>query len=495
MKDTPTDSILVSFLGTGDYVKVFYGLDGKTCERDEEFVQVALIDLLGTVAPTRAIVFLTEDARAKHFAGLQRALGDRVALTPVSIPNGSQQDELWKIFSTIGEAIPEGSRVIFDMTHGLRSLPLVASLSLSFFRHLRSIEVVGVYYGAFEALGPPAVIKKLCADLRTRLDSGELSFDEFRQKMGVAPVFDLTDMFALPAWAEALSEWQRTGRPGGLVNLTDPYLADLKRRLRQNAPESLVRLPSKLALVGDTLEAMRSDRIGEATLDALKCIEAAKAEIRGHVSLAPLELALTSLAESVRMLAVDRADGAESVTDAYLEQQIALAAWYEGHGDLSKALSVLRECITSACVRCAIEAGIRELSDGPRIARFHSSAFRGAIESIVTSLACPDLGDERPRDEDAAEKLRVWAADEGLLFERYRLAQVAIRNQRNKLNHCWTGEEHSKERWNQHSLSNLAKLTRDAVEVVRAFVGAVCDRSREVRRSLDGDVLAFGVES
>lgn len=100
--------------------------------------------------PGRIHLLVTEGAKAHgHFAELRQALGG--ILNPVSIPNGSDEGELWRIFESVTDAIPRGSRVIFDITHGFRSLPFLVFLTVAYLRRAREVSVLHVLYGNFDA--------------------------------------------------------------------------------------------------------------------------------------------------------------------------------------------------------------------------------------------------------------------------------------------------------------------------------------------------------
>ncbi|MFB9991970.1 TIGR02221 family CRISPR-associated protein [Deinococcus oregonensis] len=78
-------------------------------------------------------------------------------------------------------AIPEGSTVYMDVTHGFRSLPIVTLLALAYLRSVRGVKLAGVLYGAFEA------------------------------GQAITPVFDLTPFVSLLDWASAAERFIDTG--------------------------------------------------------------------------------------------------------------------------------------------------------------------------------------------------------------------------------------------------------------------------------------------
>src|SRR5690606_29330012 len=164
------------------------------------------------------------------------------------------------------ENITEGDHVWLDITHCFRALPVAAVLALTFARNMKRFTFEGLLYGAFEA-------RDECAN--------------------TAPVFDLTAMLTLPAWAESLAEWKRTGRADGIVQQTKPYLSQVQRQKRPAT--ALTGIPDALQQVSDALTMVRHDVPGFLAESAIKHIEEAQADIPNHPSIKPLGLILGPL--------------------------------------------------------------------------------------------------------------------------------------------------------------------------------------------------------
>lgn len=100
--------------------------------------------------PRRLHLVVTEAARRHgHFEELLRLLGP--VLNPIAIPSGRDQHELWTIFNSITGAVSRGSRIVFDITHGFRSLPFLAFLTVAYLRRARKVSVRHIVYGNREA--------------------------------------------------------------------------------------------------------------------------------------------------------------------------------------------------------------------------------------------------------------------------------------------------------------------------------------------------------
>lgn len=208
-------TIFLSFLGTGSYTPCNYLLGSERID-NVRFIQQALVRLLckGFHGDDRIVVFLTEEARTKNwfdsqdngqsFAGLKGILDDMGKgdmVVPVAIPDGRSPDELWEIFNRVFAAINDNDKVIFDITHGFRSLPMLGMVLLNYARLLKNITIAGIYYGAFEALGPAWKVKDMSMEARN------------------APIFDLTDFTTLLDWSSGVQEFVRHGSPAGVADL------------------------------------------------------------------------------------------------------------------------------------------------------------------------------------------------------------------------------------------------------------------------------------
>lgn len=194
----------ISFLGYTrpelPYRETTYVYDGHECatafmaEATARFFREEIDELL---------VIVTEQAFRQNFADLERALADTVPVRPVPIPSGRDEAELWAMFAAIEQQIAPGDRIIFDITNGFRSLPVLALLAASFVRVARGATVERMVYGAYDAT-----------------------------QDGRTPVFDLTPFVRLLDWTTATDAFLRYGRADELARLAgDVPLARLLRQL------------------------------------------------------------------------------------------------------------------------------------------------------------------------------------------------------------------------------------------------------------------------
>lgn len=185
--------IFISFLGTGNYeaCRYRYGNEDVAEQLPEvKFVQTATV--LHCSSPENpldaCLIFCTDEAKEKHWADLRDEFirNELAEPTKVPIPSGQNEKELWEIFKIVSEQVPQDARIVFDVTHSFRSLPILMTILLNYLKELKNVELETCSYGAWEA----------------RKEKGGIS---------IVPVFDLTPFFELNAWARAVSLFEKTG--------------------------------------------------------------------------------------------------------------------------------------------------------------------------------------------------------------------------------------------------------------------------------------------
>lgn len=472
---TDRQRVMFSFLGTGEYLPVRYQLGEQVSAEPEVFTQIAILRALGDARPQTLYVGVTPGVRAhENWRRLQSQLSSLgVGCVDVRIEEGQSEESLWHNFSAIGGALPANSEVIFDMTHGLRSLPIVAMLALALFRNTRGLKIEAIYYGAFEALGA-------ARDLKPRIASGEV--------LPPAPVFDLTAMFSLSQWAEAASMWNRTGRAELFVELAGPYLKNIKRTLKRDAPQALTGVPQRIDFLNGALRLLRSDQIAAKALSVQELISSAKEQAHGHPALAPLNDVLTLIEPSLDALRADGASAAEN-NDIYLRHQVELARWYRRHDSIAESYSVLRECITSAAARLVHEAGIEELSDRRKSYKWQVAGYRGVAEWL---LKCLCDGDRREFSLASFERLHFYCGDNATMLRSFLDARSMVEKRRNPINHCWTGDEHARTNFAPTEIASTLTLLDEHTKVVAAFVENVIEHVKSASSATA--IMQIGVQ-
>ncbi|ABF45259.1 TIGR02221 family CRISPR-associated protein [Deinococcus geothermalis] len=215
------NTVILSALGTGAYREARY-----QSEHHSDIITTGLFAVaLHRWYPQAEVKLLATDAAwdsangdyvKKHHPDFER----------VRIPEGRTEAEAWELFGAMTDAVPPGSRVIFDITHGLRSLPMLGFLALSYLRVVRNVTIERVYYGALE-LTP-------------------------REEGALTPVVDLTPLVRLLDWAQAAKRFQDTGDASLFTGL-----------LRVRGPGNLNSVADCLGQLSTALASNRTVEVGE----------------------------------------------------------------------------------------------------------------------------------------------------------------------------------------------------------------------------------------
>lgn len=231
-------TIFLSFLGTNNYVNCNYFPEGKPEQMVEnvQYVQEALLKILGADLSEQdsCYFFLTSLAhkcnwlnngqfnpKTKRYnapnIGLRQRLQEmkqqgtlKAKVFPKRIPEGFSTEEIWTIFEEVFSCLKKGDRIIIDITHAFRSLPMLGMVLISYAKALRGIEVQGIFYGAFEKLGPASEVRQLPLNQRN------------------APILDLTTFSELQDWTAAAFDFVQYGNPQRWNALTSAGLEKIK---------------------------------------------------------------------------------------------------------------------------------------------------------------------------------------------------------------------------------------------------------------------------
>jgi len=294
---------LITVLGTGKYEPVTYRWNDHTYETS--FVQEAFVHWL---KPEVTCVLLTEKARAGHWQDLRQRLQEHTQTVAIDIPDGKNEAELWQIFTAISDAVHEGDEIAFDITHGFRSLPVLALLTIAYLKQIKQVKVRYILYGAFEA--------------RDAQDT---------------PVFDLTPFADLLDWLAAAKMFTATGDSSELGQL----IKEVQNTARRNRSAYAENLPLALKNFGMALEEVSNDlllaRVPNLP-DSVRKLAQRQSEAGTEVSqwTPPLTLLLDKIATAYAPF-----------RDDSLPTQAALIRWYLSHNHIVQAMTLAREWVVS----------------------------------------------------------------------------------------------------------------------------------------------------
>lgn len=308
---------VLSFLGTGNYQETTYAHEGRQCRT--RFFPVAACELFG---PDELVLALTSGARDKWWSELSTELAQgypQLQLTEVPIPDGSREEEIWQIFDALVEQFSPRDEVIIDITHGFRSLPVLAVIAATYLRVARNVTVQRLVYGAYEA----------------RTTDGP---------DGRSPVFDLTPFLTLLEWSAAADLFTRTGNAEPLAGLLIATQNALYRS-GARAPD----LPTNLKSTGQALaslsEALRLVRVHEAmraAQDVTNRLEAARTDTAAWAR--PFTVLLDQVRDAYLPFALA---SPETAPLRDLEVQLKMIRWYADKGWGVEAVALAREWLVS----------------------------------------------------------------------------------------------------------------------------------------------------
>ncbi len=114
----------------------------------------------------------------------------------VDICNASTEEEIWSVFETIYNTIEEGDEIIFDITHGFRSIPMLVITVINYAKVLKNCHLKGIHYGAYEA-------------------------SEIKDEIKYVPVMDLTVYDEILDWTNAAEAFIQYGIASKMKDVYD----------------------------------------------------------------------------------------------------------------------------------------------------------------------------------------------------------------------------------------------------------------------------------
>jgi len=222
--------VYLSFLGTNDYLPCNYCFNEKEIQA-VRFVQEATINMNCRDWSTddRILIFTTSEAHLKNWlddghkkngekqqreglAQRLKKLNLQVSVQNVLIPEGKSETEIWDIFQILFDNIQPNEKIVFDVTHSFRSIPMLAMVVLNYGKVMKKIDILGIYYGAFEVLG-------------SLKDAEKIRLEDRR-----VPIFDLTPFDNLLDWSLAIDRFLGSGDAVPICELAKREVSPLLKK-------------------------------------------------------------------------------------------------------------------------------------------------------------------------------------------------------------------------------------------------------------------------
>jgi len=406
--------VFISVLGTGNYSKCTYGTDNFQCET--HFIQEATLKMIGADKwdeGDRVYIFCTDGATKqnwneepvgnnglpKDYKGLSVVLKEmqlKCTFERCLIVDGDNEDEIWKIFSSIYGKLNEGDQLYIDITHAFRYQPMLVLVLVNYAKFLKNVSVESLTYGNFEVFR-----------------AGKTAF---------APIMDLLPIVKLQDWTFAAADYMENGYAGRLKKLASDELKPILREAKgtnENATnlKSFINYMEAIALERQTCRGLNVT--SNENVDAIS-------QLTTNIDEALLPLFVPVFHEITKSISTT-----EWRTNS--EKNCLLAAkWcYERHL-YQQAITFLKESITSyVCGRAkwsVCDKESREIAD----------AAISIKEVRLLAAKFPDKKIEEKWNETArknAEKV-LCLLDSGIINEKLCETYTKIGGTRNDFNHA-----------------------------------------------------------
>jgi len=313
---------LLTFLGTGNYCETEY-----TWDKRSKVTCYAMVASASFLEADEIVIFVTEKAKESHEQPLRQALlssQPEAKIEFVSIKEGKTESELWEIFSKVAQSVRPEDTVAFDVTHGLRSFPLIGLLAAAFLRSGLNINLKAVLYGAY--------------DVRNQ----EVTPNQ-------TPMFDLTPLLTLLQWAVAADRFNRSGDSRDFASLLKQQHKSLAIQLqndhhRLNQYKPIQKLADGLSDISHSLALIRP-ALAMQQIDSLESqIETALPLLVQNEQMRPFRMLLETTQKTYQPLALANP---EANPQQNLETQRRLIQWYAEREHWVQAVSLAREWLVS----------------------------------------------------------------------------------------------------------------------------------------------------
>ncbi|MBW4630991.1 MAG: TIGR02221 family CRISPR-associated protein [Iphinoe sp. HA4291-MV1] len=303
---------IISFLGFNNYDETTYLNPRGSGGYKTPFFQEALVEFY---KPETLYVLLTKTvetvppkgASEPNWDALKNRLDKRINLQPIkNIPEQNSPSDIWWIFQQVTNCLEHGDTVIFDITHSFRSVPVVALIAVSYLRVVRSVNIEGLLYGAFEAKN---------------------------KATNETPTFDLLPIVSLLEWTTATDQFIKTGNGQALASLL--HSSNSKT---ENLARSIDGIAQGLQLLRPMDVMQEAANLPQHIAEAAPIISQS---VPPFVSL--LERVKKDYCDFGLANPIDYQKNAQ----ASLLRQLEMVEWYAAKGQTVQALSMAREWLPS----------------------------------------------------------------------------------------------------------------------------------------------------
>lgn len=250
----------------------------------------------------------------------------------VTVPVGKNEEEIWQIFEQVFSLLQEEDNLYFDITHGFRSLPLLAMTVLNYAKAMKNITVCAISYGALEALGTVREVKNMSLADRN------------------VPVFDLVSFDRLQDWVIGVDRFIASGETEHIRKLTDLNIQPILKATKgkHDDAQAIRELSKHLSNFSTALNTCRGLEIS----DCASLVNKSLQQIKNANLIRPLKPVL----EKIEPVLADFPG--EAIADG-----LAAAQWCYTHNLYQQGYTILNETMTTFVVNQALGTDGKDKQD------------------------------------------------------------------------------------------------------------------------------------
>jgi len=393
----------ISFIGTGPdgggYSELSYQMEGAEDKVFTKFVQRSEIQLLGRERFEKIYILCTRESK-KFFHELHDELKDELGIPgeiieAVDIGKIEQIKSAWALFEKISSLINNGDTLVFDLTHGFRSLSIILSAALNYILKAKNqIVLRHVFYGE----------KNENSDRR-------------------GTIIDMKDFYSVNQWADGVARLTENADASKLADVAKHESSGTFSNLKDS---DLIRALEELTA---TLRNIDVNRVARNTKNALEIIRTCKDKSTGaeHELLCLVEEKFAPLAKEL-----------SGQYDAdYFMLQLDIIRMLNEHRLYMQAYTVILETIGSVGMLGTPSELIKDIWD-PATAELRSPY----ADLFVRMMNFSDFKSRSDKENTRAEQLNTtictWINNQSML-EELKTITKETKKYRNGFDHAWTG--------------------------------------------------------
>lgn len=444
--------VFISFLGSSNYKTCVYYKD-SFFSSNVRFIQEATLDYLQKLESWSendvAYFLLTDGAKSSNWlddghrdyntkeiikqSGLETCLKKKVypfeLKTIEQLPEGKNEEELFKLFRIIFEVLEPRDSLYFDVTHGFRSLPMLTLVLINYAKFLKSIEVKSITYGNYEA--------------REKVNNSDgTSYVK-------APIIDLLPLSGIQDWTFATADYLKNGNADRFSELTRAYKKSLFIGTASGNKDEAMDLDSLAASLKNVTDDFHTCRgvniLSSKNISSLK-YKLGQFDRTVIEPLNPVIKRMEDAFDDFKEFAPNKQNW---------ENGMEAAKWCMNNHLFQQAATILQESVvTYFCIKYNLNI----TSDIER--RYVNGAF-AKIKKLNSSNSGIEEKEKIQKEIDDSEILQKLTSDALLLDRDIYEAFSSLTDERNDINH-------SGMRSNPHSADKIRKNIKNAYDVFEA---------------------------